>query len=155
MVAKVQAYQQLGLAGVIVWQVGHEGTSATLSRALLSATRGRISPDDGPAAPSPPSSVSTRRGAPASPSDGPAREATTQLTVRSDWGSGYCADVQVSNPHTSSLVWQVSLTINDTITTLWDAVYTQQSHQAIIRGTSWNRILAPRQSTVFGFCATR
>jgi hypothetical protein len=154
-VAKVQAYQQLGLAGVIVWQVGHEGTSATLSRALLSATRGRISPDDGPAAPSPPSSVSTRRGAPASPSDGPAREATTQLTVRSDWGSGYCADVQVSNPHTSSLVWQVSLTINDTITTLWDAVYTQQSHQAIIRGASWNRILAPRQSIVFGFCATR
>ena len=33
--AKVQAYQQLGLAGVLVWQVGQEGTSATLSRVLL------------------------------------------------------------------------------------------------------------------------
>jgi endoglucanase len=77
------------------------------------------------------------------------------LTVRSDWGSGYCADVQVSNPSASSLVWQVSLTVNDTINTLWDAVYTQQGHQAIIMGASWNKILAPRQSTVFGFCATR
>jgi spore germination protein YaaH len=35
--AKVQAYQQFGLAGVIVWQVGHEGVAATLSRALLAA----------------------------------------------------------------------------------------------------------------------
>jgi len=79
----------------------------------------------------------------------------TQLTIRSDWGSGYCADVQVSNPLPSSLLWQVSLTASDTITTLWDAVYSQQGNVVVIRGVAWNRILAPRQSTAFGFCATR
>ena len=153
--AKVRTYQQLGLAGVIVWQVGQEGTAATLSRALLTAALGRALLDDVPAAPSPPPSASPRRDGPALPPDGQAREAMTQFTVRSDWGSGYCADVQVSNPSASSLVWQVSLTVNDTINTLWDAVYTQQGHQAIIMGASWNKILAPRQSTVCGFCTTR
>ena len=49
--AKVQAYQQLGLAGVTVWQVGHEGTAATLSRALLSAVQGRALPGEVNAAP--------------------------------------------------------------------------------------------------------
>ena len=105
MVAKVRAYQQLGLAGVIVWQVGHEGTSATLRRALLSVALGRALPGDVPAAPSPPSSSSPRRDLPVSSPDAQAREATTHLTVRSDWGSGYCADVHVSNPSASSLVW--------------------------------------------------
>jgi hypothetical protein len=152
--AKVQAYQQLGLAGVLVWQVGQEGTSATLSRVLLAAALGRALPDDVPVAPSPLSSASPRRDVAASPLDSQAHEAMTQLTVRSDWGSGYCADVQVSNPHTSSLLWQVSLTVSDMITTLWDAVYTQQGNAVIVRGVAWNRILAPRQSTVFGFCAT-
>jgi glycosyl hydrolase family 18 (putative chitinase)/cellulose binding protein with CBM2 domain len=150
---KVQAYQQLGLAGVLVWQVGQEGTAATLSRALLAAALGRALPDDVPAAPSP--SALPRRDVPASPPDIQAREAMTQLTIRSDWGSGYCADVQVSNPLPSSLLWQVSLTASDTITTLWDAVYSQQGNVVVIRGVAWNRILAPRQSTAFGFCATR
>jgi Glycosyl hydrolases family 18/Cellulose binding domain len=139
--AKVRAYQQLGLAGVMVWQVGHEGPSATLSKALLSAVRGRVSPAEASAA------------APAP--EAQHQEATTHLTVRSDWGSGYCADVQVSNPQTFPLLWQVFLPVSDPITTLWDAVYSRQGQQAIVTGAAWNRILPPGQSTVFGFCATR
>jgi hypothetical protein len=153
--AKVQAYQQLGLAGVMVWQVGHEGTSATLSKALLSAVRGRALPEEVNAAASVPRGPSPARDLPGSPPNALPREAVTQLTVRSDWGSGYCADVQVSNPQTFPLLWQVSLTLSDSITALWDAVYTHQDRQAIITGTAWNRILPPSQSTVFGFCATR
>jgi len=91
----------------------------------------------------------------ASPLPAQASAAMTHLTVRSDWGSGYCADVQVSNPHPFSLVWQVSLPIHDTIHTLWDAVYTQQGHEAVISGATWNKLLAPGQATVFGFCARR
>jgi hypothetical protein len=153
--AKVQAYQQLGLAGVMVWQVGHEGTAATLSKALLAAVRGRVIPAGVNAAVSVPRAPSPERDLPASPPDAHSREAMTHLTVRSDWGSGYCADVQVSNPQTFPLLWQVSLTVSDSITTLWDAIYTHQERQAIITGVAWNRILLPGQSTVFGFCATR
>jgi hypothetical protein len=153
--AKVQVYQHLGLAGVMVWQVGHEGTDATLSKALLAAAQGRVLPEAVSGTASAPPGPSPERDLPASPPDAHARGAVTHLTVRSDWGSGYCADVRVSNPQPSSLLWQVSLTVGDTITTLWDAVYTQQGHQAIIRGTAWNRVLAPGQSIVFGFCAAR
>ncbi len=78
-----------------------------------------------------------------------------QLTVRSDWGSGYCADVQVSNPQPGPLLWQVSLMVGGFITTLCDAVYTRQDRQAIVTGAAWNSVLAPGQSTAFGFCATR
>jgi endoglucanase len=92
---------------------------------------------------------------PASPPHTPPREAMTHLTIRSDWGSGYCADVQVRNPQTFPLLWQVSLTLDDSITTLWDAIYTRQNRQAIITGAAWNKILPAGQSTVFGFCATR
>lgn len=151
--AKVQAYQQFGLAGVIVWQVGHEGPSATLSRALLAAAQGRALPDAAQVPPSLPPGASPGRAISASPP--PASAVTTHLTVRSDWGSGYCADVQVSNPHPFALAWQVSLPINDTIHTLWDAVYTQQGQEAIISGATWNKLLAPGQATVFGFCAQR
>jgi cellulase/cellobiase CelA1 len=153
--AKVQAYQQLGLAGVMVWQVGHEGISATLSRALLSAARGRALPEEVNAAVSMPRGPSREREFPALLPNTQDREATTRLTVRSDCGRGYCADVQVSNPHTRSLLWQVSLAISDSITTLWDAVYTRQDLQVIITGAAWNRLLTPGQLTVFGFCATR
>jgi GH18 family chitinase len=153
--AKVQAYQQLGLAGVMVWQVGHEGTSATLSKALLPAIRGRTSPEGVNAAASVPRRASPERDPPAPPPNAQPREAITNLTVRSDWGGGYCADVQVSNPQTFPLFWQVPLTVSDSITTLWDAVYTRQGRQAIITGAAWNRVLSPGQSTVFGFCATR
>jgi hypothetical protein len=153
--AKVQAYRQLGLAGVMVWQVGHEGASATLSKALRSAVRGRVSPEGVNAAASLPRGPSPERDLPAPPAKAQLREAITHLTVRSDWGSGYCADVQVSNPQTFPLSWQVSLTVGDSITTLWDAVYTRQGRQAIITGAAWNRVLPPGQSTVFGFCATR
>ena len=153
--AKVQAYQQLGLAGVMVWQVGHEGASATLSKALLSAVRGRASPEGVNAAASVPRRPSPERDLLTSPPNAQAREAMTHLTVRSDWGGGYCADVQVSNPQTFPLFWQVSLTVDDSITTLWDAVYTRQDQQAVITGAAWNRVLPPGRSTVFGFCATR
>jgi spore germination protein YaaH len=153
--AKVQAYQQLGLAGVIVWQVGHEGTSATLSRALLAAAQGLARSHHAGITPSRPPGPSPVRDFAVLPPEGKATEALTHLTVRSDWGSGYCADVQVSNRHAFSLIWQVSLPVNDTVNTLWDGVYTQQGPQMIVRGASWNRLLPPGQSTVFGFCATR
>jgi cellulase/cellobiase CelA1 len=153
--AKVNVYQQLGLAGVIVWQVGHEGTSATLSQALLSATRGHVAGASEHGLPSAPSGAPPRHEFPAAPVEIQANGVMTHLTVRSDWGSGYCADVTVSNPRRVSLAWQVTLAVDDPITTLWDGTYTQEGQQAVVRGAAWNRVLAPGRSTIFGFCATR
>jgi chitinase len=155
LVAKVQAYQQRGLAGVVVWQVGHEGPPATLSKALLSAVHRRELPGEVHVDASVPRGPSPERDLPPSPPDAQRREAMARLTVRSDWGRGYCADVQVSNPQTFPLLWQVSLTVSDSITALWDGVYTRQDQQAVVTGSAWNRVLPPGQSTVFGFCATR
>jgi spore germination protein YaaH len=150
--AKVQAYRRLGLAGVIVWQVGQEGTSAMLSKALLSAASGRVLPEhvntDG-------ARLSHPRDVRKPSSNASAGKVEMLLTIRSDWGTGYCADVRVSNPLSTALLWQVSLPMDDMIRTMWDAVCTYQKHQTIISGAAWNRLLAPGQSVVFGFCATR
>jgi endoglucanase len=69
----------------------------------------------------------------------------TRLTLRSDWGSGYCADVQVSNRQIDSLQWKISLTVSDSITTLLDAVYTRQDRRVIVPGAAWNSLLPPGQ----------
>ena len=153
--AKVRAYQQLGLAGVTVWQVGQEGTAATLSRALLSAVQGHALPGEVSATPSSSPIPPSTGNFPALAPHAQTGEAMPSFTVRSDWGKGYCADVEVHNPYAFPLVWQISLAVNDTIKTLWDAVSTQQGPQTILSGAAWNRLLAPGQSTVFGFCATR
>jgi endoglucanase len=80
---------------------------------------------------------------------------TASLNLRSDWGSGYCADVVVSNPTTQPVQWQVSLTIDGRIDNLWNAAYTQTGNNLVAWGLDWNR-LAPANSKIqFGFCAKR
>lgn len=79
----------------------------------------------------------------------------TTLVTRSDWGSGYCADVIVRNPGTSAVVWQVSLQIAGRIDNLWNAAWSQSGTTLTAKGLEWNR-LAPAQGQVqFGFCAKR
>ena len=79
----------------------------------------------------------------------------TTKTIRSDWGSGYCADVEVRNPGTQAVVWQVSLNIAGRIDNLWNAVYTQSGATLTARGLDWNRLAPAGGAVRFGFCATR
>lgn len=73
-----------------------------------------------------------------------------------DWGSGYCSNVKVTNPDSSPLDWRVSLSVDGTITHVWNASATPSSGgQTTFVGEDWNAQLEPGASTSFGFCATR
>jgi endoglucanase len=78
-----------------------------------------------------------------------------QVQVRSDWGAGYCADVTVTNQTPDRIVWATDVTVQGTVSQLWNA--TASAPRGIVRfgGVAWNRELAPGASTLFGFCANR
>jgi hypothetical protein len=102
-------------------QLGHEGTAATLSQALSSTVRGAVRSEGVKSAASVPRGFRLERHSPALPPIIQRGKAITRLTSRSDWGSGYGADVQMRNLQTVPLLWQVSCKVSDSITTLWDA----------------------------------
>ncbi len=79
----------------------------------------------------------------------------TDLAITSDWGSGYCAAVKVTNGTSDTVNWAVTLPIEGTVSGLWDADWTQTNNQLSVSGLSWNDTITPGASIEFGFCATR
>lgn len=80
--------------------------------------------------------------------DGPQCE----LTVQSDWGSGYQASVTVTNLSDSALSqWSVPLKLPEghSMGSLWSADY--DPVESVAANVSWNGSLAPGASTQFGF----
>lgn len=82
-------------------------------------------------------------------------EVSHSFTIDSDWGSGYCASVEVQNPNTNTIGWEVVLPADGTINNMWNAVKIDDGNQWRFRGESWNMSILAGQSTSFGFCANR
>ena len=81
---------------------------------------------------------------------------TVQLKNTSDWGSGYCADVTLTNPNSIAIDWKVTFTIEGVIYNIWNATYQQTGNQVTAEGVAWNNLIQPNQSAVlFGYCANR
>ena len=81
---------------------------------------------------------------------------TVELSVQSDWGSGYCADVTVRNSGSSDVDWEVTVPIEGRTTTTWNAVVEESNGKLHLQGLSWNNIV-PAGGSVgsVGFCAQR
>lgn len=81
------------------------------------------------------------------------------LQIFSDWGSGYCAQVNVSNTGSvATSTWNVVLDVRTaSITNVWNATDTVVGPANVHRFTAlaWNAALAPGAQTSFGFCANR
>lgn len=75
-------------------------------------------------------------------------------TITQDWGSGYCAEVKVTNGGSTSATWQVTVGVQGRISSLWDAQGSQSGQSLSARGMFWNANLAAGASTTFGYCAT-
>jgi endoglucanase len=80
---------------------------------------------------------------------------STNVVKTNDWGSGYCADVQVKNGSTTTQTWRVVVQIEGSIYTLWNAVWQQSGSSLTASGVSWNATLAPGATAQFGYCANR
>lgn len=92
---------------------------------------------------------------PPPPPPPPPSGVSAKLTKSSDWGSGYCADVAVTNGGTSPVTWKVSLPIEGKATQGWNAVWSQSGTTLTASGASFNATLAAGASTSFGFCANK
>ena len=86
------------------------------------------------------------------------------LTKTTDFVSGYCATVTVTNNTAASVDWNVNFSIaqfgGGTIYTFWNAVYTANGSQITNvhadPANPWNKTLQPGESTHdIGFCANR
>ncbi len=82
-------------------------------------------------------------------------EVTAAVSINDDWGTGYCAQVTVTNSSSVPVDWVVSFNIEGTIRDLWNAVYIQSGDSVTAEGESWNNVVSPGSSVNFGFCADR
>lgn len=76
-------------------------------------------------------------------------------TINDDWGTGYCAVVNVTNSTSSAEDWVVSFPIEGNVRNMWSATYEQNGNTVTAEGVSWNNIVQPGSDTSFGFCAIR
>jgi len=92
-------------------------------------------------------------------SDDPACEtATSELDIYiredSNWGSGYCNTVIITNMSVVDVEWDITIEVPGTINNCWNASNTDIGNGMVqFTGTGWNSFVAPGQSVEFGFCA--
>jgi len=60
------------------------------------------------------------------------------ISISSDWGAGYCADITVANQGTSSITgWTVGVNIpNAKVGNLWNGQYTSNGSQITVKSLS-------------------
>ena len=89
------------------------------------------------------------------PTPTPVSNFSVMQTMNSDWGSGYCQQVQVINTGNATSNWAITVPVGGTINNLWNATWSQTDGNLSASGVSWNQTLAPGATAEFGFCATR
>jgi len=78
------------------------------------------------------------------------------MTVTSDWGTGYCADVKVTNNNSIPVNWKVNFNVDGSINSSGGANLAQAGRVVTATGLSGNTILPAFTSTSgISFCATR
>ena len=78
------------------------------------------------------------------------------FTVNSDWGTGYCAEIVLTNNETQSINnWTFDFDLNAEITSFWNVGSWSGSQAQGYTSTDagWNANIAPGQSVTLGFCA--
>ena len=82
-------------------------------------------------------------------------EYTVEVETASDWGAGYCTDVTVTNTTSDSLAWEVSIAMDGTLNSFWNAQVVEDGSDWVFTGEGWNTPLAVGEQADFGFCADR
>ncbi len=84
------------------------------------------------------------------------KEVTAEIEVTDEWEDGYCAKLVVTNDTDESVVWDVEIDVNGTVTNLWNGTWSQTGSMLSVKGFSWNGTLAPGESnSTIGFCVTK
>lgn len=90
--------------------------------------------------------------------DVPPDDVSVVMTPMSDWNTGYCRNVIVTNHSSAPVDWKVTFTLVDggKIDNFWNVIWSQNGNQVTAEGVDWNNILQPGQSShSLGFCAAK
>jgi endoglucanase len=79
----------------------------------------------------------------------------TTVSIYTDWGTGYCANITVRNTKTSTITWGTDVTLDGTLYEVWSAVASATSGTVRFTGVDYNKTLAAGASTTFGGCVNR
>lgn len=86
----------------------------------------------------------------------PEPDVIAEVSVSSDWNSGYCASLVITNATEAPQVWDIAIDIEGTVTNLWNASWIQSGPTLAVSGYSWNNTLQPGETNAsVGFCANR
>lgn len=90
---------------------------------------------------------------PPSPQPPPPPTSSFAFQVRDDWGTGFVAEVKLTNTGTTPLVnWTLEFDFDRDITSMWNAVIVSRvGKRYVIKPASWNATIAPGASITFGF----
>jgi beta-glucosidase len=76
------------------------------------------------------------------------------LTVTNDWGSGFTAEVKITNTSSTPISgWTLEFDLAGNIVNLWNGAFTKNATHYTVKNASWNGNLAPGGSATFGFQA--
>jgi chitinase len=86
----------------------------------------------------------------------PSAGGAVKVEITSDWGSGYTANVTITNTTTATLnPWQLGWTFDGQVTSIWNAKVAARSGESwTVSPESWNGSIAPGASVSFGFNGT-
>jgi lysophospholipase L1-like esterase len=81
---------------------------------------------------------------------------SSSLTIMNDWGSGYCATLNLVNSSAQAKPLKIQITIDGSVTSIWNGTWSQSGNLLTITGLSWNSTLQPWEAnSSIGFCVTR
>ncbi|RMG87837.1 MAG: PKD domain-containing protein, partial [Bacteroidetes bacterium] len=85
----------------------------------------------------------------------PANDVFGTFTVTSDWGTGYCAEITLTNNGTSAINgWTLDFDLIASITSLWNGTWSSNgSNNYTVNDAGWNANIPAGGSVTFGFCA--
>jgi hypothetical protein len=129
-------------------------TESLLVAALTSRhARERRGPEA--ASPSPSPSPSPTVSPSPSPTTPPTGAVTVAERVDSDWDTGFCRSVIVTNDTAAAVEWSIETQVPGTINNHWNADREGDGGRVRWRGVSWNARLEPGATASFGYCAAK
>ena len=76
-----------------------------------------------------------------------------EVVQASQWPTGECNDVIVTNISDAPVEWEIDLPVNGAITTAWSCLYVEADGTATFTGEPFNANLEPGWAAMFGFCS--
>ncbi len=82
-------------------------------------------------------------------------ELKIQRKITSQWQSGFCENIKLTNLTDKERSWKIQLQVNGEIYTIWNAKYQKIDNKYSFIGVDWNKNIQPYSSVDFGFCANK